>query len=150
MVSVAIPIQLKHAINMKSYLATRCPSLSPSRFTSDVPQPQTSLVTAPLINQDIYVGLQLVDDSGVTFRWGAAHRLDHIEIGLGRHSSLRPWPELTPFEQGIALEWVRDVILEYQVSEVSDWPLIRFAGWWALSPPVTIPLATICIQSQLS
>ena len=130
MASVAIPIRLERAINMKSYLAHRCPPQPPSHFTSDVPQPQTSLVTAPLINPDIYVGLQLVDDSGITFRWGAAHKLDHIQIGLGRHSSLRPWPELTPFEQSIALEWARDVIFEHHVS---DWPLIRFAGWWALS-----------------
>ena len=46
---------------MKTYLADRCSSQPPSHFDSDVPQPPTSLVTAPLLTESTYVGLQLVD-----------------------------------------------------------------------------------------
>ena len=53
------------------------------RFHSDVPQPQTSLVTAPPLTVDIYVGLEMVCAPNITFRWGAAHRVDNIELGLG-------------------------------------------------------------------
>ena len=122
---------------MQAHLASRCSSQPPSHmmqddlkhFHSDVPQPPTSLVTAPLLTASIYVGLELVGTPGITYRWGAAHQVDNIELGLGQYSSARPWLELTPFKQSIALEWARDVILEHHVS---DLPLTRFAGWWAL------------------
>jgi len=40
------------------------------------------------------------------------------------------WSDLTPFERGTALEWALDVVQEHQTS---GWPIVKFAGWWALS-----------------
>ena len=122
---------------LHAHVTTRCPSQPPThmmqddlrRSHNDVPQPPTSLVTAPPLTVDIYVGLEMVCAPNITFRWGAAHRVDNIELGLGQCSSFRPWLELTPFEQSIALGWARDVILEHHAS---DLPLTRFGDWWAL------------------
>ena len=40
------------------------------------------------------------------------------------------WSDLTPFERGTALECALDVVQEHQTS---GWPIVKFAGWWALS-----------------
>ena len=126
----AVPIRLAHAIKLSSLISHRGPPQSPAHFVSEVPQPSVPLVSAPvLIPADIYVGLQLIDDSGVTFQWGERHTIDHIEIGLGQHISFRLWSELTPFETSIAFEWARDVILEHHIAQ---WPLFRSGDWWAL------------------
>ena len=127
---VAVPVRLAHAIKLSSLISHRGPPQPPAHFFSDVPQPSVSLVSAPvLIPDDTYVGLQLIGDSGVTFQWGDKHTIDHIQIGLGQHTSLRLWSELTPFETSIAMEWARDVILEHTIAQ---WPLFRFGDWWAL------------------
>ena len=128
MSSIAVPVRLAHAIKLSSFISHRDPP--PARFFSDVPQPSASLVSAPdLIPDDTLVGLQLIGDSGVTFQWGDRHILDHIQIGLGLHTSFRPWSELTPFEIGVAMDWARDVVLEYTIAQ---WPLFRLGDWWAL------------------
>ena len=127
---VAVPVRLAHAIKLRSLISHRSPPQPPVHFTSDVPQPSVSLVDAPvLIPDDTYVGLQLIGDSGVTFQWGDKHTIDHIQIGLGQHTSLRLWSDLTPFETSIAMEWARDVVLEHTIA---NWPLIRSGDWWAL------------------
>jgi hypothetical protein len=132
MAFVAVPPRLAHAIKLSSLVSHHGPPQSPAHFVSEVPQPSVPLVSAPVLNPaDIYVGLQLVDDSGVTFQWGERHTVDRIEIGLGQHTSFRLWSELTPFETSIALEWARDVILEHHIAQ---WPLIRSGDWWALPP----------------
>ena len=58
--------------------------------------------------------LEIIDTSGIVFRWGTAHQIGTVEIGLGRHSSFRAWSDLTSFERGTALEWALDVVQEYQ------------------------------------
>jgi hypothetical protein len=74
--------------------------------------------------------LQLVSSSGITYRWGAAHQIGTMQVGLGQHSSCRAWSDLTPFERSTALEWALDVIREHQTS---GWPIMKFAGRWTLS-----------------
>ena len=87
MASYPIPVRLERALMMKTYLTDRCSSLPSSHFNSDVPQPPTSLVTAPLLTESTYVGLQLVDTPGITFRWGAAHQVYQIQLGLGQYKA---------------------------------------------------------------
>ena len=122
---------------MKGFLDNRCyfPPLSYAvqadlkLFTSAVPQPQTSLVTAPFLAEGTYVGVKLVCAQGVTYQWGATHQLNNMRLGLSDKSSFRPWLELTPFEKGFSLDWAKDVILEYHSAGL---PLSQVSGWWAL------------------
>ena len=128
MSSIAVPVRLARAIKLSSFISHRDPPLD--RFVSDVPQPSAALVSAPdLTLDDTLVGLQLISDSGVTFQWGDQHTLDHIRFGIGLHTSFRLWSELTPFEIGVAMDWARDVVLEYTIAQ---WPLFLLGDWWAL------------------
>ena len=83
MASLPIPVRLEYALMMKAHLTNRCFSQPLNhmmqddlkRYHSDVPQHPTSLVTAPPLTADIYVGLELVCAPGITYRWGAAHHV---------------------------------------------------------------------------